>query len=115
MTQLSFLGPALSHRKDASTSKQAGVAVDRSGKRADNCSKVLGFVKQSPGQTSGELSAAYSFDLTELRRRLTDLLNRGWITNTEPGTTRTVEECARACTAKGTRQKCWWATGRAPQ
>jgi hypothetical protein len=65
----------IAHRNDPASSHEAADAIDRSGARGTHCGIVLDAVKAHPGLTSAELveHVGHGIDLTECRRRLTDL------------------------------------------
>ena len=101
-TALDFTTEArpLYRRNNPATSRQAAERVVRSGRAATHEASVLRHVLAHPGLTSGELAAWHSeYDLTETRRRLTGLLNKG----------RVWQGTARLCTVQGTRQVTWFA------
>ncbi len=91
----------LAHTDGPSTSHEAVARHSESGRRATHCGQVFGIVSTWPGRTSRELEShaqvLYAIDLTELRRRLTDLKNQG----------RIVQGDQRRCRVAGTLAVVW--------
>lgn len=97
------------HSNDPVSSQEAGERMTKSGARQRNADVVYALVAANPGSTSGELSSTYDSDprwsgasmpainLTELRRRLTDLSHAG----------RVVMGATRKCRVQGTTQSTW--------
>ncbi len=84
---------ALAHSDGPVTEKLAIERHERAGRAGTNRNIVRSFVRGFPGRTSAELDALITLhDVHEIRRRLTDLLNRGEV---EQGDKR---ECAIAGT-----------------
>jgi len=85
----------LVHSDDPQSSHDAlGRATET---RATHCRAVLGVVRECPRMTSAELQRWSPFDLTETRRRLTDLKNQGLV----------VREDGRKCRVSG-KLACTW-------
>jgi hypothetical protein len=75
----------IAHRNDPASSHEAADAIDRSGARGTHCAVVLDAVKAHPGLTSAELvEHVPGLDLTETRRRLTDLKRAALIVREKP-------------------------------
>ena len=98
------VGKPLAHTDGPTTSHEAIERHTESGKRETHCDAVETLVASFSGRTSRELacvwpshSTAEDIDLTELRRRLTDLLNQGRVKQGEP----------RKCRVAGTQAVTW--------
>ena len=92
----------LAHTDDPASSHEAVERHTKSGRRETHCAYVYTLVRVVPGRTSRELlqsDATKRIDLTELRRRLTDLKNQGRIERGEQ----------RTCRVAGTKAATWWA------
>lgn len=91
----------LARRNNPSTSHEAAARVVASGRAATHEAVVLHYVRTLPDHTSAEIAAIIPFqhgiDLTECRRRLTGLLQKGKV----------VQGPARTCRVKGTRMVTW--------
>ena len=73
-----------SHARDPVTSREAEAVVTATGTRATHCAAVLGVVRGTPGSTASEIERHVPYDLTETRRRLTDLKNLGLVRQGAP-------------------------------
>jgi len=101
---LPFGTKPLAHTLGPDTAKKAIERHTMTGRRETHNDYVYNLVRTYPGRTSRELCAAQAdevVDLTELRRRLTDLKNRGSIVVGE----------SRACRIVGTVAQTWMIEG----
>lgn len=92
----------LAHSNDPASSHEAVERHTKSGRRWTHGETVYMLVRRCGKDTSRELAehaAFYDIDLTELRRRLTDLKNKGRIERGEQ----------RICRVAGTKACTWWA------
>lgn len=91
-----------SHNSDPESSHAAEAEHRRSGRMWSNRDFVLATVREHPGCTSAELAAKCGRlcddHLTEVRRRLTGLLNEGAVTQGR----------LRTCRVKGVAMVTWW-------
>lgn len=87
------------HTGDPASSVEAAEIVTSSGVRESHCKLVLDAMRRHPDSTSGELATHLDgiIDLTEVRRRLTDLKADGLAEQGE----------VRACRARGTKMAVW--------
>lgn len=93
----------LFHTNGPSTEREAIGRHEASGRAASNRATVLMMVRRWPGWTSAELDnvAGAGMDVHEVRRRLTDLLNRGEV----------MQDCKRKCEIAKTLAVTWWPVG----
>jgi hypothetical protein len=94
----------ISHANDPATSREAAERITQSGARGAHCRMVLAMVAMDPNLTAGELwqRAAPSEqgvlkELQEVRRRLTDLLAAGKVSQGLP----------RPCAIRGAKAVVW--------
>lgn len=92
--------PPATHRVDPPSAAEAERRHTRSGRRARNLERVREALRQLPGHTGAELAASMGMDTYEVRRRLSDLKNRGEAKQGPP----------RECDVAGTRAATWYAT-----
>jgi len=92
----------LSHSDGPDTENEAIERHEASGRAAAHRQIVWCLVKQYVGSTSAELAEHTHLDKHEVRRRLTDLLNRGDIKQGDK----------RACRVAGTAAVVWVPRGR---
>lgn len=71
-----FLNPNV-HTGDPTPSFEAADKMEKTGKRNAHALELYRAVCANPGLTSAQLSLKVTFDLTETRRRLTDLKSAG--------------------------------------
>lgn len=94
---------ARAHAHGPATAREAADLMNRTGAAQRHAEQVLAVLRLHPGATSLELARAAEMpghlDLTEVRRRLTDLKKAGAVVN---GT-------ARPCAIAGTRMLVWTA------
>lgn len=84
---------------DPVTSKIAGIAVTKSGKRQSNTATAISVVEKYPGHTSAELAnKTGAMDRYEFARRLADARNQGALSNGE----------SRRCNATGKTALTWY-------
>jgi len=100
---LETLNP-ISHSSDPETSREAAERITRSGARGAHCRMVLAMVETDPNLTAGELwqragpvERAALKELQEVRRRLTDLLAAGKVSQGLP----------RPCAIRGAKAVVW--------
>jgi hypothetical protein len=93
--------PALSHRADPDTSRQAADKLQESGRLTGQRKAVLDGLRQHDGSTSAELAHAMGCDRYLTARRLPDLAREGHVR----------QGPARTCRVRGSECVTWWVTG----
>ena len=76
--QLNLFRP-VSRKTDPASSKAAEAEINRTGSRRAQQEIILEYVRQSPGDTSLEMSDKLCLDRYQIARRLADLKNAGFV------------------------------------
>lgn len=92
----------LVHKLDPVTSTEAIAGLTASGMRSVHMQIVFNAVKANPGRTACELIDIAGLDEYQIRRRLTDLKNRGDVRQADK----------RACNVKRTAMVTWFVCGK---
>lgn len=104
------MSQARAHRRDPSTSHEAAEQMNLSGMATEHRRIVLGLVRENPGLTGAELAYVSRGVLTQVQRRLRELVEDGNLSDPESLPTLGKKLCSQ------TRRTCvrWWAVDAVP-